>query len=288
MRGNALTVGISLFALVVAGSALWIREDERRDRALDEGARWRALEDRIASLERRPGTDVATSAASTAGAPPDGERSGAVVPGSTATGVMSGGGGAVARGTAGDADIDAYREVVRRTVREELANLERERRESGGGIGGGEKDDRASLATVAAQLGLDEAQRQAMERELRDGQEAMLALLKQPASDGTVFADRIADAFLVPQERMGGALIEVFAAMAATEVPGTGQTYALRAEGVQKTIREALKRELPPDRYRAFEALGKDPTDIEIPESPWMEILAEAHRRSRGKDGAER
>ncbi len=74
----------------------------------------------------------------------------------------------------------------------------------------------------------------------------------------------------------GKGLMEVFASMSATEVPGT---YAARAEGVTKSVLEALRRELTPEQFRAFEALGHDPLDVEVTDNPWNGYVLDVQRR---------
>ena len=188
--------------------------------------------------------------------------------------------GAAGPGALSPAAAAPLRALVKDLVREEVAAREAE------AVKAGEKasppgERKPPLSQFAAELELEPSQREGVRLAVLKGQEEMIGLLRTPTAGGRVPLDDLLDVLLGKPEEAQPRMIEIFGMLASEPVPGSGsgETYAARIEGVKRDAVEAFRRDFTADQFKAFEKLGQDPLEIQVPDSPWIEILQEAYRR---------
>jgi hypothetical protein len=288
--------------VAVLGLALWLAGDRAAAPGDAADAALRVVEARLASLERRLGALERVPAHAAVNDPVaqgtgDGEagvrarllaletellelrlererasETGAAdagAPASTAAGVLSGGAGSAVT----EQVLAAVDERIDQAVEEKAEELERKR------------NKKPSLDAVAEELALDPYQREVVEREVRQGQHQIRAILETPTADGSNLLDGLVEAMACSEAKRpdAGARWAAWIGRVMTEtVPGTDQTYAARAEAVKASVREAFRRELTDDQYIEFEAWAFDPTEMEgISDSAWADLEGRVEERAR-------
>jgi hypothetical protein len=264
-RALAAGVALSLASLAVAGWALH-RASADRDRAGSPvpaggesagaaASRLDRLEERLARLEE-----------SAAAHPPGPAGASTAAPGSAADPIAD----------------PAAREPIRALVKEVLREEQEARAKEGA------KDEAAKpagaerkppLSQFAAELDLEPAQRELVQRTVHQGQEGMIALLRTPTASGRVLVDELLDAMLGKPEEARAKVLEIYGVLSSEQVPGSDRTYAQRAEALKRDAVESFRREFTADQFKAFEKSGQDPLEIQIPDSPWTAVLQDALRR---------
>ena len=274
-------------ALLAAGVALSVASLALAGYALQENA---ALRAEIAAVRRSvPGGAAAgAGAADAADAMESVEervvRLEALLAGGTSDGApppaARGPPGGPGPGALSPAAAAPLRALVKDLVREEVAAREAE------AVKAGEKasppgERKPPLSQFAAELELEPSQREGVRLAVLKGQEEMIGLLRTPTAGGRVPLDDLLDVLLGKPEEAQPRMIEIFGMLASEPVPGSGsgETYAARIEGVKRDAVEAFRRDFTADQFKAFEKLGQDPLEIQVPDSPWIEILQEAYRR---------
>jgi hypothetical protein len=265
----ALALIVAASALAAAGLAL-ARKAEPPTAGGGTGieARLPELEARLAALELRagPGTAAAARDVGAAGAGAGGGAS-----------TMASGGGERREGT--PPAEEPLRALVRAVVAEEFEV----RKGSGEAAAaakappGGEK--KPSLAQFGALLDLDEGQRSAVQAAVVKGQEEMIALLRTPTAGGRVPLDELLDALLGKPEEMQPRMIEIFTLLGTEKVPGGGETYGQRSEALKRGVSESFRRQFRAEQFQEYERMGQDPLEIQVPDSPWIEVLRQAVER---------
>lgn len=133
-----------------------------------------------------------------------------------------------------------------------------------------------SIGLFAKTLALTDEQRFDVEQEVIRGQEELYRLLGTPTSDGTLLLDDLVEVMahnLVDPEQARRQWSGFLGRILSERVPGTEETYALRAETAKAAVREGLKRTLTEKQYATFVAWRLDPTEIQgIAGSPWKGI----------------
>ena len=262
----AVLVVVSLAALTAAGWALHEASEFRSEiRAREPGgnassdaaSRIDAFEDRIRRLE---------------------EAVAAIPPGAAG----SSGASAAAPGSATDAVSDpAAREPIRALIKDVI----REEREAARKAAPAQKpapsgaERKPPLSQFAAELDLEPAQRESVQRTVHQGQEGMIALLRTPTAGGRVLVDELLDAMLGKPEEAQAKVLEIYGVLTTERVPGGDGTYAQRAEALKREAVETFRREFTAEQFKAFEKTGQDPLEIQIPDSPWAAVLQDALRR---------
>ncbi|HEU4395258.1 MAG TPA: hypothetical protein VFS92_06805, partial [Planctomycetota bacterium] len=135
------------------------------------------------------------------------------------------------------------------------------------------------LSQFAAELDLEPAQRESVQRTVHQGQEGMIALLRTPTASGRVLVDELLDAMLGKPEEAQAKVLEIYGVLTSERVPGGDGTYAQRAEALKREAVESFRREFTAEQFKAFEKSGQDPLEIQIPDSPWAAVLQDALRR---------
>jgi len=262
----------ALVSVASLGVAMWALDEARQAHSQAGGgaapaaaAGSEALEARIAHLEERAAAGGTIAAAPPGGSvdmPPPGAPGAALPPGVPPE--------------------EGLRALVRQTVREEADAREKERAEGKAGKepppGEGRKPP---LSQIAAELDLDEAQREAVHQAVLRGQEETLALLRTPTPGGRVPLDDLMKALLEKPENARTQMVEVFGMLATEKVPGSSETYAQRLEGVKKATAENFRRTFTPEQFKAYEKTGQDPLEIQVPDSPWIQVLQDAWKAKR-------
>jgi hypothetical protein len=133
------------------------------------------------------------------------------------------------------------------------------------------RDRKPTMDALARELGLGDAQRASVEREVMRGQGEVFAILEITTDDGGNLLDelveRYAAALARPDEDPGWGVW--YGRVLTERIPGTGQTYAARIEAVKRSMRGALREILGERKYAELESWGVDPVDVrEIPGSP--------------------
>ncbi len=168
---------------------------------------------------------------------------------------------------------EGLRAFVRQAVHEELEA----RKAEGGGPAPAEK--KPPLSQFAAQLELDDSQRETVHRAVVSGQEEVIGVLRTATAGGRVPLDDIVKAFTDKPEENRDRLMEVFGMLATEKVPGGAETYAQRMEAVKKGTVETFRRSFTPDQFKAYEKMGQDPLEIQVEDSPWIEVFKETWSR---------
>lgn len=260
----------ALVSVASLGVAVWALDEARQARSQTGGgavpaaaARSGALESRVAKLEERvaaSGTIAAPPPGGSFPMPPAGSPGAALPPGAEAE--------------------EGLRALVRQTVREEADAREKEKAEGKAGKAQPPAEGRKPpLSQIAAELDLDEAQREAVHQAVLRGQEETLALLRMPTPGGRVPLDDLMKVLMGPAEGQKERVVEVFGMLATEKVPGSSETYAQRLEGVKKATAENFRRTFSPEQFKAYEKTGQDPLEIQVPDSPWIQVLQEAWKR---------
>jgi hypothetical protein len=277
---KALAAVSVLVSVVSVGVAVWALDEARQARTLaDAGpaARGRkdALEARLERLEAQAGSPGrAPTPYLGEGVAGSGSASMPGIPGTSADPARA--------ALDGPPPEEGLRALVRQTVKEEIDTRQKEQKEQGAG-----KDEtrgegrKPPLSQVAAELDLDDAQREAVHQAVIRGQEETIALLRTPTPGGRVPIDDLLKAFLEKPEVARERAMEVFAMLATEKVPGSEETYAQRLEGVKKSTAETFRRSFTPEQFKAYEKTGQDPLEIQVPDSPWIQIIQEAWKKNR-------
>lgn len=133
-----------------------------------------------------------------------------------------------------------------------------------------------SIDLFATTLGLTDAQRFDVEQEVIHGQQQLRDLLGTPTADGSVLLDDLVEALahsLVDPDQARTKWGTFLGRVLSEEIPGTEETYGLRAETLKGGVREGLRRTLSDEQFAAFMAWRLDPTEIQgIQGSPWKGI----------------
>lgn len=151
-------------------------------------------------------------------------------------------------------------------------------------------DKKPSIDAFAKTLTLTDAQREIIEREVVLAQSEIRSILETPTEDGTNLLDELvevmADGMANPGENPQRGM-KWFGRIMTEQIPGTSETYAMRAEQAKSRLRETLKNELSEEQHALYESWQMDPSEIEdVPGSPWKEL--ETRIFDRAKDlGAE-
>jgi len=270
---TGVALALSLAALAVAAYA--VLRDRPDPAAADE--RLDELQARLAALERaeadraREREDEPTLIGLGLDLPSARSEGGT---GSVAGIAGTGGTGETASTTSEEgASPERIRELVDEAVAKKAVQLQQMR------------DKKPPIEAFARTLALTEAQRETVEREVVRAQHEIRALLETPAADGTVFLDELVEVLAEGMARPGeksGRGMKLFGRLLTEEVPGTSQTYAVRAEAVKDTVRAAFRRELTESQYALFEAWQMDPTEIrEVEGSPWKDLERRVLDRAR-------
>ena len=251
--------------------------------AADAADAMESVEERVVRLEALLAGGTSDGAAPSAGpgAPPPPRPGGGAPPPAPPRGPPPRGPrGGPGPGALSPAAAAPLRALVKDLVREEVAAREAE------AVKAGEKasppgERKPPLSQFAAELELEPSQREGVRLAVLKGQEEMIGLLRTPTAGGRVPLDDLLDVLLGKPEEAQPRMIEIFGMLASEPVPGSGsgETYAARIEGVKRDAVEAFRRDFTADQFKAFEKLGQDPLEIQVPDSPWIEILQEAYRR---------
>jgi hypothetical protein len=181
---------------------------------------------------------------------------------------------------------EGLRTLVRQVVQEE-AEARRKDEEAAAAAAPKEKakdarfgeGKRPPLTQVVAELDLDAAQKDAVREAVLRGQEETISILRQPTPTGRVPLDDLLKVLMGPAEGQQERLVEVFGMLASEKVPGSGETYAERVEKVKGATAEAFRRSFSAEQFKAWERLGQDPLEIQVPDSPWIRVLQEAWKK---------
>jgi len=247
-----------------------------------------ALREEVRALRRdREGRAPAAGAAA-GGAAAEGPGSEAVAEGGLPPGRGGGApsgepgpgspGEAAARVAAGTGSRESLRGVVRDLLREEM-EARAAKEAAAGAKPPAAPSGKPPLSQFAAELELTGAQRDEVRQAVIRGQESMIALLRTPTAEGRVPVDELLDAMLGKPEEAQPKVVEIFGLLATETVPGTEETYAKRIEAVKRETVEAFRRGLTAEQFQAYEKTGQDPLEIQVPDSPWVEVLQDAYRR---------
>jgi hypothetical protein len=200
-------------------------------------------------------------------------------------GTAAGGGAAASSpvGPDGNPVDPAHREPLRALVRE-LVREAREAEVAEAAAAGKQPappgaERKPPLSQFAAELDLEPGQRESVHRAVLHGQEGMIALLRTPTAGGRVPVDEILDALLGDQEKARPRMIEIFGMLATERVPGGEGTYAERVEALKREAVDSFRREFTPEQFKSFEKSGQDPLEIQVPDSPWIQVFQDAVRR---------
>ncbi len=266
---SAVSVLVSVASL---GVALWALGEARQARSPSGGAGGDALTSRVERLEARFATARTTPPA------PLGEA--VVGPATASMPGMPGSGADPARAALdGPPPEEGLRALVRQTVKEEMDARAGESVEAKAENPG--EGRKPPLSQVAAELDLDDSQREAVHQAVLRGQEETIALLRTPTPGGRVPLDDLLKAFLDRPENVKESVVEVFGMLATEKVPGSEETYAQRLEGVKRSTSEAFRRTFTPEQFKAYERTGQDPLEIQVPDSPWIQVLQDAWKKTR-------
>jgi hypothetical protein len=147
------------------------------------------------------------------------------------------------------------------------------------------RNKKPSADVFARTLELDEEQRASMERQVVDAQNQIRDLLRTRTADGTDLLEELVEVMAEGIANPGqnqGAGAKWFQRVMTEKVPGTDQTYAMRAEAVKATLRQGFQREWRPEQYKRFEEWKMDPTEVQgIEGSPWKEVERLVRERAR-------
>jgi hypothetical protein len=267
----ALALIVAASALTAAGLALARKPaPPAAGGAAGAEARIAGLEGRIGELERRAGGGAAFVARG------GGAESNALLSGAAGGEATPTSGGGVRPDGAPPAE-DPLRALVRATVAEEL-EAQKARGEDGAKTPpGGEK--KPSLAQFGALLDLDEGQRSAVQAAVVKGQEDLIALLRTPTAGGRVPLDELLDTLLGKPEEMQPRMMEILTMLGTEKVPGGGETYGQRSENLKRSVSESFRRQFRAEQFKEYERMGQDPLEIQVPDSPWIEVLRQAVER---------
>jgi len=203
--------------------------------------------------------------------------------GSTADGGSAAAGTASGDGTAGalsPAAAAPLRALVKDLVREEVdARAAAEAKAGKAAAEPGPK--KPPLSQFAAELELAPAQKEGVHLAVLKGQEELISILRTPTESGRVPLIDILGALMGKPEETQPRMIEIFGMLATERMPGSGDTYSVRVEALKKETVEAFRRDFTPEQFKAFEKMGQDPLEIQVPDSPWIGILQEAYRRGK-------
>jgi len=184
----------------------------------------------------------------------------------------------------------AVRTLVRQAVAEEFEARRAAAAAAGEGTGEPAKpapeakageEKKPPLSQVAAVLGLAESQRDGMREAVLAGQREVIDMLRRPMADGKVPLDEIFDVFLDEPEKAKARAPALFGMLLTEKISGTDETYGAHWEGLKKRAVETFARDLTPEQFREYEKMGLDPLEIQVPGSPWVEVLQEAFQRRR-------
>jgi len=178
------------------------------------------------------------------------------------------------------------RALVRRIVAEEMEARKAAAAAAGKDGPGNEAapkgdEKKPPLSQVAAVLGLSEAQRDAVREAVVRGQGEVIEMLRRPMADGKVPLEEIFDVFLDDPEKAKARAPALFGMLLTEKIPGTDETYGLRWDALKRRTAESFARDLTPEQFREYEKMGLDPLEIQVPGSPWLEVLQDAFQRRR-------
>jgi hypothetical protein len=279
----AVSVVLTAGSLAVAGWALEeAREAREEARSVAQpggvtAARVEAAENRLARIEEAlpsrgpsvPGVRGGVDAG--AGVPPG------ATPGTPATATPGEPGPPLVLPPPGSPERKAAEErllgFIRQAVHEELEARKRE------GAGQPAAEKKPPLSQFAAQLELDDSQREIVHRAVVSGQEEVIGILRTATAGGRVPLDDILKAFTEKPEENRDRVMEVFGMLATEKVPGSAETYAQRMDAVKKSTAETFRRSFTQDQFKAYEKMGQDPLEIQVEDSPWIEIFKETWGR---------
>lgn len=147
------------------------------------------------------------------------------------------------------------------------------------------RDKKPHIDVFAKTLELTELQRAAAEQDIVRSQQEIKAILETPAEDGTNFMDELVEIMargIAEPGQNPGRGMKLFGRLMAEKVPGTDETYAMRAESVKASLRETFKRNWNEKQYATFHAWQMDPTEVkDIPGSPWKEVEGRVIERAK-------
>jgi hypothetical protein len=149
------------------------------------------------------------------------------------------------------------------------------------------KEEKPKFDRFAGRLELDEEQKGKSKAILVKGQEELLALLQQPLSDGTVFANELAEVFASGAEGDGKAqerLIGLFGRLMTEKVAGTEKTYVAAIEEMNQRMTDDLGRIMTPDQGKKFREWAVKPSDVEMDDGPLTRfILGKIQEKNQAK-----
>ncbi len=138
------------------------------------------------------------------------------------------------------------------------------------------RNKKPSIDAFASTLELTEAQRESVEREVVHAQNQIRDLLRTRTVDGTDLMDELVEVMsqgIANPGKNPGAGAKWFQRVMTEKIPGSDETYAMRAESFKKTLRQTFKREWSAPQYKRFEEWKMDPTEVQgIENSPWKEV----------------
>jgi hypothetical protein len=149
----------------------------------------------------------------------------------------------------------------------------------------GMRNKKPPLDLFARTLGLDDAQREQLARDVVRAQHAIQQVLEIPADDGTNFIEELvevmADGMAHPGENPGRGKA-LFGRLKAERIPGSDETYADRVEVLKNALRSSFERSWTAKQYATFEQWQMDPTQIQgIEGSPFKAIERRVVERAR-------
>ena len=144
------------------------------------------------------------------------------------------------------------------------------------------KNKKPTLDAFAKTLKLTEEEREAVAESVLQSQRDIAAILNTPSAEGTVFLDDVVEAFAQGMANPGDKSHwqGVIRRLTTELYPGTDQTYAARVEGVKQELRETFARTWRPESLQTFRQWQMDPTEVQVPGSPWEEVMVRVRERA--------
>ena len=261
---NGLSVLALLLGLAGAGLGGYALLQERADPA-EARERIAALEERVERLQRQGEDRRADAAPSLTSGISIPTRTQAPAEGSAVDVVAEGGEtGGPTSAQEGPITEAAVQTLVDKAVQKKAAQMRTMR------------NKKPSLDAFAKVLELTEAQRAAAERQIAQSQHDIRSILETPADDGTVFLDEVVETMALGMAKPGQARAawgKLIGRLTSEKVPGTDETYAVRAEAVKSRLRESFQRDWSKQQYATFEEWKMDPTEVQgVENSAWSDL----------------
>lgn len=145
---------------------------------------------------------------------------------------------------------------------------------------GGAAQLNKKFGALAAELGLEGPQAEAVRKELLSGRQASIDLLKTPTASGRVFANELVDAFIDIGAKREGAelrLQKLFGELSTEKIPGQDKTYMAASEDLKRSVNDRVTPMLDAEQKKKYMAAwGTDSTSVEFEtDDPWTALYLE-------------